>query len=103
MLLCETEMAECPGCLNCESSLQRGELLFFFSQHHIWHLRPALAKHLIILPNPDTIQHGAAIRSVMWDLNHGWLQGTVGHLIFHLIHFFLEIRVNSLARGDVWW
>ncbi len=27
MLLCETEMAECPGCLNCESSLQRGELL----------------------------------------------------------------------------
>ncbi|KAK2874093.1 hypothetical protein Q8A67_021246 [Cirrhinus molitorella] len=103
MLLCETEMAECPGCLNCERSLQQGELLScsLSTPHLAPEACPGKAPHH---PSPtQTIQHGTAIRSVMRDLNHRWLQGTVGHLIFHLIHFFLETRVDSLARGDVWW
>lgn len=44
----------------------------------------------------------SAIRSVMRDFKRGWLRATVGHIIFHLIHFFSEMRVDSLARGDVW-
>ncbi|XP_073682491.1 thrombospondin type-1 domain-containing protein 7B-like [Garra rufa] len=69
-------MAGRPGCLNCERSLQRGELLScsLSTPHLAPEACPGKAPHH---PSPtQTIQHGTTIRSLMRDLNHCWLQGT---------------------------
>lgn len=97
-------MDACPDSSGRENSFQQAELLWpprslsmSLLALRVW---PGTAPHH--LPNPDTIQHHAAIHFVMRGFKRSCLEGGCDHIIFHLIHFFPE-RFHGFALGDVQW
>lgn len=97
-------MDACPDSSGRENSFQQAELLWppLSLSMSLLALRawPGTAPHH--LPNPDTIQHHAAIHFVMRGFKCSCLEGGCDHIIFHLIHFFPE-RFDGFALGDVQW
>lgn len=104
MLFCEIDDGRMPRLFRQRKLVPAGRItlasLSLFLSHLALRAWPGTAPHH--LPNPDTIQHHAAIHFVMRGFKCRCLKGGCDHIIFHLIHFFPE-RFDGFALGDVQW